>query len=384
MSAVQVVSKDIEGRNLVLGKAVRGIQTVVYGLERLFHLLLEGIVSHYIDAILSSSIIGRYVIPGLTGNLIPPKEALPWLLFLFRFFLRFCFLGGGIRSYKTACHGNLCRRLSFGVVIGLFMPHQKFREPPAHTIQPGGKKYEENDNCNYLSKLCYAEPDYGLRRPAPQATTKSGFQAGENAGKGQYPRQQERQRKQTVEPFFEAEIETGLKQFYAPGKEEGHYAECRKAKTVSYEEPAYRKAGLGSGICHFRTRRGRCNALVLLPCKHIGSNRNCEYNGEKQYEGYPHKADALPFPFTEAVQVFSEKSHYFLPFLRYPRLNLAFLPLPKPRFIPGREKDVPSEILLSWIPSGTFTRPSERRSISWKIVESETVSLFQMRYCCLM
>ena len=42
------------------------------------------------------------------------------------------------------------------------------------------------------------------------------------------------------------------------------------------------------------------------------------------------------------------------------------------------------EILDRVSPSGTLMRYSESFSISLKIVVSATLSLFQMRYCCLM
>ena len=47
----------------------------------------------------------------------------------------------------------------------------------------------------------------------------------------------------------------------------------------------------------------------------------------------------------------------------------------------GREKFWSEDILLRVRPSGTVIRPSDIRSMSWKIVASATLSLFQIRYC---
>ena len=76
-----MVSKDIEGRSLVLRKAVRGVQAVVDGPQGLLHFLLKGVVSYDVDTgiLLSGFSLRCCVIAGLTGNLILLENALPGL-----------------------------------------------------------------------------------------------------------------------------------------------------------------------------------------------------------------------------------------------------------------------------------------------------------------
>ena len=282
MPGILVVTQQVYGGLFVFGEAVGRVQSVVEGFQGFIGPGAQDIFPDDVKAAFffrRDRSLNRSAVPYLLGTaahkaVIRKRSRLGRL---------FDYGGGGgnwFGGYRLG-DGLLSNRLF------PFYSHQQVREAFAHTVQPGGRDEKKRDSRYDFSGETHAAADESSSGTSARAASEEELPAGENySGEGQPPGQDEGQGEAAVEPFAQAPGAVFPAEFYAPDKQEGHYAQGGYSKTVGNQEMADGKAGTGRGVLHLGITCGCRHALILPPGKEVrdyGQGRN---HGTKQYQGY--------------------------------------------------------------------------------------------------